>query len=276
MIVFPKSKINIGLFIVGVKEDGFHELSSVFYPLSLNDCLEMRKTNTETTFAISGLGANMGVAANQSNTVLKAYKMLKMDFVNLSHLKIHLDKGIPTFAGLAGGSSDGTMALKLINYLCELGLTNSELGCYAKRLGSDCVFFLQDKPQLVGGVGDVLQPTNLQLSQYYILLVKPPVNISTADAYRDVGISKEYYDLKNLDVKDIRNWKNYIRNDFEKCVFKKYSLLEQIKNTLYRHGALYSQMSGSGATIYGIFDQKPNVDNMHFPLDYFIHCEKLD
>lgn len=276
MIVFPKSKINIGLFIVGVKEDGFHELSSVFYPLSLNDCLEMRKTDAETTFAISGIGADVDVSANQNNTVLRAYEMLKMDFVNLPHLKIHLDKGIPTFAGLAGGSSDGTMALKLMNYLCELGLTDRELGCYAKRLGSDCAFFLQDKPQLVGGVGDVLQQINLKLSQYYILLVKPPVNISTVEAYKDVEISKEYYDLKKLDVKDIRNWKNYIRNDFEKSVFKKYPLLEQIKNTLYKNGALYSQMSGSGATIYGIFDKRPNVDNMHFSLDYFIHCEKLD
>ncbi len=278
MIYFPKCKINIGLFVTSKRDDGFHNIESIFYPLKLNDALEMRIAQSgETSFSVSGFGSDKTVFADKNNTVLKAYMMLKKDYPDkIKPLNIYLHKNIPAFAGLGGGSSDGVEALKLIDYICNIGLNEQELYAYSKKLGSDCPFFLQSKAQRVYSKGDMMEDIDLSLKGFYILLVKPFINISTFEAYKNVHISEQHYDLKQLNVEQIYHWKDFIWNDFETKIFMDYPILKQIKQTMYEQGAIYSQMSGSGATIYGIFSSEPNIKNFHFDNQMFIHCEPLD
>ena len=277
MIFFPNCKINIGLFVTGKREDGFHNLESVFYPLTLCDALEMRindKTNTE--FSLSGIGVEENfVSKDENNSVLKAYYLLRKDYPNIKDVKIHLDKGIPCFAGLGGGSSDGTFALQLTDFMFDLHLSKEQLYYYASLLGSDNFFFLENKPKFVYGRGEKMQDIALTLHGYYIVLVKPNLNISTKEAYQNVHISKSNFNLRELSEKDIYNWKNYLRNDFEESLFEKYPVLKETKAMLYDNGAIYSQMSGSGATVFGIFENEIDLQKIKRDTNTFIYQEKL-
>lgn len=276
MIYFPNAKINIGLFVTEKREDGFHNIESVFYPIGLNDALEMRISKEHATkLYLSGENIAKNIPNNEDNIVLKAFNLLKNDYPQIKNVNICLDKRIPVFAGLGGGSSDAVYCLKLTNYMFNLQLTKEQMYDYATKIGSDCAFFLENRPQFVYSRGESMKPLELCLKGYYLLLVKPPLNISTKEAYSQVHLTASPFDLHLLDVKDINNWKNYVRNDFEVHLFETYPLLKQIKDTLYNNGAVFAQMSGSGSTIYGIFDKKIETDKLNLPTNAFVYWEEL-
>ena len=252
MIVFPNAKINIGLHVVSKRPDGYHNLETVFYPVTLSDVLEMAETGkTEITF--SGLPVD-GVP--QENLVLKAYRLLKVDF-NLPPVQFHLHKVIPTGAGLGGGSSDAAFTLKMLNTYFKLNLSKDRLKEYAVRLGADCVFFLENKPVFAEGIGDVLKPIDLDISQYEIVLIKPEVSVSTKQAYENIKPVKPEFYLTKLSAFPVENWKNLVINDFEKSIFLQFPEIKRWKEILYESGAIYASMSGSGSALYGIFRQIP-------------------
>lgn len=278
MIFFPNCKINIGLFVTGKREDGFHNLESVFYPIGLCDALEMRvnEDKEKTEFSISGLGVNEGWVQNdENNSVLKAFYLLQKDFPQIKPVKIHLNKGIPCFGGLGGGSADATFCLKLTDFKFNLNLTKGQFQHYASILGSDNMFFVDNEANFVYGRGEKMEKHPLSLKDYYILLVKPNINISTKEAYSNVHITTEPYNLRNLKVGNISEWKNYVENDFEKGIFEKHPILSQTKQMLYDMGALYAQMSGSGATVYGIFKEEQDIGELKKNKELFVYQEKI-
>ncbi len=278
MIFFPNCKINIGLFVTGKRKDGFHNIESLFYPIGLCDALEMRiNDNAEKTeFSISGLGVNEGWVHNDdNNSVLKAFYLLKKDFPQIKSAKIHLNKGIPCFGGLGGGSADATFCLKLTDFKFNLNLTKEQLIYYASMLGSDNMFFVENEPSFVYGRGENMEKHSLSLKNYYILLIKPNVNISTKEAYSNVHITSVPYNLRNLRIENIKEWKNYVENDFEKGIFENHPILKQTKQMLYDMGALYAQMSGSGATVYGIFKEEQDIGELKKNKDLFVYQEKI-
>lgn len=277
MIFFPNCKINIGLFVTSRREDGYHDLESLFYPLRLCDALEMRQTEEKKgSFTVSGLGVKEGfVSSNENNSVLKAYRLLKRDYDKVKQVNIHLNKAVPCFAGLGGGSSDATFALRLTDYMFDLHAEKDKLRRYSLMLGSDTAFFLENKPAFVYGRGDKMSPSNLSLKGRYIVLIKPKLNISTKEAYSNVNISKECFDLRKLDAGRIGEWKNYLRNDFEPSLFKKYPVLAECKQKMYDMGAVYAQMSGSGATIFGIFDKEQDLKKIKTSKETFVYQEEM-
>ena len=276
MIYFPNAKINIGLFVTGKRDDGFHNIESVFYPIGLNDALEMRiSQKSETKFRLSGENINNNVSNDSNNTVLRAFNLLKKDFKQIKDADICLNKRIPVFAGLGGGSSDAAYMIKLTDYMFDLRLTNKQLHDYALEVGSDCPFFIENTPQFVYSRGEKMSKISLNLKNYYLVLIKPEINISTKEAYQDVHKTSTPFDLRLLDIKNINNWKNYVKNDFEVRLFEKYPLLGEIKDTLYNMGAVYAQMSGSGSTVYGIFKSAVDLNMLSVPENTFIHQEKL-
>lgn len=258
MLAFPHAKINIGLNITERRGDGYHTIQSVFYPIGLCDVLEVVESR-ELHFAITGIEipGNLG-----DNLIMKAYHLLAKDHP-LPPLNIHLHKVIPTGAGLGGGSSDAAFFIKLLNEKFELGLAWGELHHYARQLGSDCSFFISGKPSYAEGKGDDYAGIPLDLGDYHIVLVKPPVHISTAEAYAGVDPQKPEGSLSQ-DVlrRPIHQWKECIRNDFENSVFEKHPEIKKIKEQLYAMGALYASMSGSGSSVYGIFSAPVDLGGM--------------
>jgi 4-diphosphocytidyl-2-C-methyl-D-erythritol kinase len=255
MIVFPNAKINIGLRITERRRDNFHNIESVFYPIKLSDIIEFVESDSETQFTQSGIFLD---TEPQKNLVLKAYKILKDNF-NLPELKIHLHKMIPAGAGLGGGSADAAYMLKSLNDWFKLNLTENEMLKFAQQLGSDCPFFIKNKVVFAQGTGNIFSPINLDLSTYYLLLIKPDIHISTKEAFAEIIPKKSTVSLLNLINEPIDKWKNIIVNDFEKKLFIKYPILNEIKTNLYEMNAVYAQMSGSGSTIYGIFNFQPEI-----------------
>lgn len=259
MIFFPNCKINIGLSIVGKRPDAYHEIESVFYPVPLCDALEIRPSaDGETHFTLSGL--EIGECETENNLCMKALRLLQKDFPQIGHVNMHLDKAVPAFAGLGGGSADAAYALRLLDMVFSLGLSHGELSRYAAMLGSDCVFFLQDKPRYVYGRGEKSAETNLSLAGKYIVLAKPDIRISTAEAYKGVRVKPSQTDYKSLPP--LSEWKYTVKNDFEDSLFPKYPLLGELKDSLYREGALYTSLSGSGATLYGIFEKECDLQRL--------------
>ncbi len=253
MLGFPNTKINIGLNITEKRTDGFHNLETIFYPILLSDVLEFIENEDETTFTNTGIYIDI---PPEKNLVLKAYNLLKTEF-SLPELNIHLHKITPLGAGLGGGSADASYMLTALNDYFKIGISEIELINYAQKLGSDCPFFIKNKPVFAEGTGNVFTEIELDLSSYYILLVKPDVHISTKGAFSNIKAVNPEYSLNELIKKPIKEWKNLIVNDFEKNIFKLYPAIKAIKEDLYNMGAIYAQMSGSGATIYGIFESDP-------------------
>lgn len=278
MIYFPNCKINIGLFVTGETNDGFHSLESIFYPINLCDILEMRikgQKKSKLTIASSN-NIEKDVQNDENNTIWKAFNLIKYDYPQTSNANIYLYKNIPVFAGLGGGSSDASHMLRLTDYMFNLHLSEEELMNYATKIGSDCAFFLKNSAQFVYGRGEKMQDVDLDLNGYYILLIKPNINISTKEAYKDVNnITEHPFDLRKLDIKDIVFWKDYIRNDFEEKLFVKYPLLKEIKQMMYSLGAIYAQMSGSGSTIYGIFEKEIDINRIKTPKGTFVYQTRL-
>jgi 4-diphosphocytidyl-2-C-methyl-D-erythritol kinase len=272
MIYFPHCKINIGLNVIEKRLDGFHNIASIFYPLPIKDSLEMRPTTKkEMTFTISGLEIKDG--NQKENIVITAYNMLKNDFPNMPSLDIHLHKEIPSQAGLGGGSSDAAFALKLMDKVCELNISEEDMKNYALRLGSDCYFFLQDDPMLVRGRGDLMSKTNLSLEGYWINLFKIQAGYSTKIAYENIKphVCRLDYD----DLGEMKTWKKKVRNVFEDVVFKDSPELKLYKNYLYEYGALYVSMTGSGTTLYAISEEKLDLKALQHSSRAFVWQQKL-
>jgi 4-diphosphocytidyl-2-C-methyl-D-erythritol kinase len=267
MVVFPNCKINIGLNILGKREDGYHNLQTIFFPAAVNDVLEIIEYDGEEDVQFSSSGIHVPGKA-ENNLCIKAYHLLKKDFPNLPHVQMHLHKSIPMGAGLGGGSADAAFALQLLNRKFSLDLSKKQLLENALQLGSDCPFFIINKPCFATGRGEILEPVELNLSAYKIFIINPGIHISTSLAFSQITVSENKEDLQQLIAKPITNWKETIFNDFEKEVFEIYPEIGAIKNELYNQGALFASMSGSGSTLYGIF-KKDAVTKMNFPAHYF-------
>ena len=269
MISFPNCKINIGLCITNKRKDGFHDIETVLYPLPLNDVLEIIKSD-KNEFLVSGLSLQ---GSGEDNLCLRAYEILKKRF-DIPPVKIHLHKVIPSGAGLGGGSANAAFTLKMLNELFKLGLSVLQLQEIASTLGSDCAFFIKNIPVFAKGKGNNFGKLRLKLDNYYILLVKPSVHISTAYAYSLVKPRATTVNLKNLDEENICDWKSTIANDFEEYLFPKFPELKAIKEKLYSLGALYVSMSGSGSCLYGIYEKSVEIKTAFHP--YFSWQGKLN
>lgn len=279
MLSFPNCKINLGLYVTNKRSDGYHDLETIFYPLSaaalgdtylpLRDVLEIIPSN-ETRLTLSGLA----VAGNQAdNLVWKAYHLMSREFPGkVPPFDIYLHKVLPMGAGLGGGSADGSFMLQLINDYCGLGLPQSLLAEYALSLGSDCPIFIYNTPMFATGRGEQLTPVHIDLSAFSIQLVCPKVHVSTAAAFSSLSPRPASFDLRNLDQLPMAAWREVIANDFETTVFRQHPVLAGIKQQLYAQGALYASMSGTGSAIYGIFPKsvRATIDVETEFTDYFL------
>lgn len=252
MIAFPNAKINIGLFITAKRSDGYHHLETIFYPVDKHDALEIVPSqNAKTSMSISGLKIE-GEAKN--NLVWKAYELLQNDYPDkISPIDIFLHKAIPMGGGMGGGSADAACMLKLMNDFFDLKIGQDKLLAYALLLGSDCPFFIINKPCYATGRGEMLQAISLDLAAYQIKIVNSNIHISTANAFKLLTPKPATFDLKKINTIPLSAWRNIIVNDFEESVFNIYPELKKIKDDLYESGALYASMSGSGSSVYGIF-----------------------
>lgn len=276
MIIYPNSKINIGLNVVEKRKDGYHNLETVFYPINLQDALEIENIEGQAP----DCGYQLKVAGTildgtpDDNLIIKAYKLLKKDF-DLPPISIYLYKHIPTGAGLGGGSSDAAYMIKALNGRYKLGLSVEKMEEYAVMLGADCPFFINNKPVFATGIGNVFQPINLSLKGKTLILVKPDIFVSTRDAYSAVTPKAPEKSLTELLSQPIETWKDSVVNDFEASVFPKYPEIAAIKDKLYDLGAVYASMSGSGSSVYGIFDAPvENVDEKF--AGYFCRQRELE
>jgi 4-diphosphocytidyl-2-C-methyl-D-erythritol kinase len=265
MVTFPNCKINLGLNIVNKRNDGFHDIETIFLPAQLKDALEIiEKKDPE--FSASGLTIE---GEQKNNLCLKAYGLLRKDFPGLPPVQIHLHKTIPMGAGLGGGSADGAFTLKLLNKKFELDLSEKQLSDYSLQLGSDCPFFILNKPCFATGRGEKMEQVILDLSEFKIVIVHPAIHISTAWAFANVKPVKPVKSVKQIIQQSISTWKGELINDFEKPVFEKYPEIKKIKEELYNTGADYASMSGSGSAVYGIF-KKEKAISLPFPENYFV------
>ncbi|GAC1424138.1 MAG: 4-(cytidine 5'-diphospho)-2-C-methyl-D-erythritol kinase [Flavisolibacter sp.] len=261
MIVFPNCKINIGLSIGSKRSDGFHNIDSILYPIDFHEVLEIIEDDTlgKAGILITVTGSPIPIET-QDNLIYKAYHLLKKDFPDLPSLSAHIHKKIPSGAGLAGGSSDGAYTLQLINKKFNLGLNFDQLLEYALQLGSDCPFFMYNQSAHVLGRGEHINPVSLSLSKYTIVLVHSGIHISTAWAFSNIDPLREQTTIKDLTAYPVSEWKQFVFNDFEGPVFKKYPTLSMIKDQLYAQGATYCSLSGSGSVVYGIFEFVPQIN----------------
>ncbi len=258
MIAFPPCKINLGLYVTEKRSDGYHNLDTCFYPVPFTDVLEVIPA-TKTSFSSSGIHIP---GRTEDNLCLKAYTLLKNSF-DIPPVEIHLHKMIPSGAGLGGGSSDAAYTLRLLNAIFNIGLDTKTLMQFAAQLGSDCAFFIQDESMIGSGRGEILESCTLRLAGKFLVLIKPDIHVSTAEAYagivpkrNDVGVKQT---VENLPVDQ---WRNVLCNDFETSVFKKYPIIGDVKTSLYDLGAEYSIMSGSGSTVAAIFSAERDIDNV--------------
>ncbi|MBX2901487.1 MAG: 4-(cytidine 5'-diphospho)-2-C-methyl-D-erythritol kinase [Cyclobacteriaceae bacterium] len=264
MVAFPPCKINLGLHVVAKRSDGFHNIETCFYPVPRTDILEVIKSHT-TEFTTSGLPIT---GLPEDNLCMKAYRLLAADF-NLPPVKIHLHKIIPMGAGVGGGSADAAYTVRLLNHVFELNLAPHQQQKYALQLGSDCAFFLQDQPMLAEGRGEILSAAPVSLKGKYLVLVKPHVHVATADAYAGITPVKPVNNLSEVVQLPIDNWREKLVNNFEPSVFKKFPVIADLKTRLYAQGAAYASMSGSGASVFGIFDAPVNLFHQFADVDYW-------
>ena len=264
MIFFPNAKINIGLNVLSVRPDGFRNLETCFYPVQWCDALEILPAPEE-KLSITGLPVPGDPA---TNLCMRAYRLLQHDH-DLPPVHLHLHKVLPMGAGLGGGSSDAAFTLRILNKLFELNLKAPALENYARQLGSDCAFFVQNKPVVASERGDVFQPASLDLSGYTCVVVYPNIHITTAEAYGSIKPKEPSCTMDLLLKQDVRVWKEVLHNDFEDSHFPKYPELPQVKAKLYAAGAAYASMTGSGSAIYGLFSGEAPAD-LVFPKHYLV------
>ncbi len=267
MITFPNAKINLGLNIVEKRPDGYHNLETIFYPINLQDALEVtRRENNDKEYTLHISGSPLE-GEPEDNLVVKAYKLLKKDYPGLLPVDIHMYKHIPAGAGLGGGSSDAACMIKLLNDKFSLGLSTERMEEYAVKLGADCAFFIRNKPVFATGIGNLFEPVELSLKGYHIILIKPDIFVFTRDAFAEIKPVRPAVSLKEIVKQPMETWKHSMKNDFEDSVFKKFPEIAAIKDELYDLGAVYAAMSGSGSSVYGIF--KAPIENVE---DKFCGC----
>lgn len=253
MIVFPPCKINLGLYVTGKRPDGFHSIESLFVPVPLTDILEVvHNDGNDVAWSSTGLDIPGEI---ESNLCVKAYRLLKRDF-NISGVKAHLHKMIPMGAGLGGGSSDAAYMLLSLNELFNLNLSTDQLKDYAAQLGSDCPFFIEEKVCFVSGRGEVLTPIDFTLKGKFIVIVHPLVHMSTAEAYRMLQPKPAPIDLRSISSMHISEWSASIANDFEAPISQLHPVISEVKNALMEQGAFYAAMSGSGSSVFGLFENE--------------------
>lgn len=269
MVVFPNVKINLGLRVKSKRNDGFHELDTVFYPLPINDVLEIVvQENQSTESPIIFNSSGLPIPGNTSqNLCIKAYELLAKDFPTIPSINMHLHKHIPMGAGLGGGSADGAFTLKLLNEKFNLGLTDDQLIAYALQLGSDCPFFILNRPVSAGGRGEIMSEINCDLSNFKMLVVHPAIHVSTAEAFRNITLHPDATPCAAVLQRPIEEWKVQLINDFEEAIFPLFPELANIKTRLYESGAVYASMTGSGSTFFGLFHELPYLQDF-FPADY--------
>ena len=261
MISFPNCKVNLGLNVTRRRQDGYHDIETVFYPLPLTDVLEIiqdssssainqQGKNNAATFITTGLPIN---GARDKNLCVKAYLLIQQDFPKLPPVHLYLHKLIPIGAGLGGGSADGAFTLKLLNTKFQLNLTTEQLLDYAIQLGSDCPFFILNRPCFATGRGEFLEAIELNLQTYSFVIVNPGTHINTSWAFQQLVPAQPRHSLRQTIQQPVSEWKDMLRNDFEEAVFKHHPELLPVKTTLYRSGAIYASLSGSGSCFYGIY-----------------------
>lgn len=268
MVTFPNCKINLGLRILSKREDGFHDIETVFYPIPFKDALELiphTNGNTEVDLTATGLAVD---GNPEDNLCIKAYNLIKKDFPQLPAIKLHLHKTIPMGAGLGGGSANAAFMLKLLNDKFQLNLSTPKLLNYSYQLGSDCPFFIINKPSFATGRGEVLEEIHVDLSAYKIVLINPGIHINTGWAFSQITPALSKKSIKEIIQQPKETWKDELTNDFENPVFKAHPQIREIKEELYQQGAIYASMSGSGSTVFGIFniafESNPFIDRNYF------------
>ena len=277
MITFPVAKINLGLNVVERRADGYHNLETVFYPVPIKDALELTMMNTQFPSALDCdiKITNMQVEGDESrNLVVRAYELLKQDFPQMPRVHAHLYKGIPTQAGMGGGSSDCAYTIRLLNDMFTLGLTDAQMTDYAARLGADCAFFILSRPAYAEGIGERLQAIDLDLSNYYIAVVRPDIPVPTREAFSLIKPHKPAKNCRDVVMQPIETWRKELVNDFDQSVFALHPEIGTIKQRLYDLGAVYAAMSGSGSAVFGLFSEAIKIGE-HFPADVFTYCGRL-
>lgn len=257
MVVFPNAKINLGLHILRKRTDGFHDLATVFYPVGWKDALEVVEGGKEAfKLTISGLEVS---GDPESNLCYKAWKLISADY-KLPNLQAHLHKVIPMGAGLGGGSSDAAFMLKLINDVAGLKLAEEKLMKYASQLGSDCAFFIQNRPAYATGRGEILNDFEGILKGYYIVVLMPDITVPTAAAYSWITPKDDREHIPQILKGKVSTWRELLVNDFEKPVCTRHTQIAELIAHLYSKGALYAAMSGSGAAVFGVFSKETKID----------------
>lgn len=270
MVHFPNCKINLGLNIIRKRADGFHDLETVFYPIALRDALEILPNRSETVasavhFTASGLPV---AGSTDSNLCVKAYHLLLKDFPALAGIQMHLHKTIPMGAGLGGGSADGAFALRALNQLFQLQLSQQQLIDYALQLGSDCPFFIMNTPCFATGRGEIMEPVAVDLKNYTIVIINPGIHVNTGKAFSLITPQQPPVSALAIIQQPVTTWRNALTNDFEAPVMQLYPEIAAIKNQLYEAGAVYASMTGTGSTIFGLFHQT-QVPHLSIPAHYF-------
>lgn len=264
MILFPNAKINLGLQVIAKRPDGYHDIASIFFPLPVTDVLEGLPSE-QFSFQVSGLGIDI---SPEQNLCYKAWKILEKDF-HLPPVNLYLHKQIPMGAGLGGGSADGAFTLLLLQQLFKLEISREKLIDYALQLGSDCPFFILNQSLIARGRGELMTPVDLpQLKGKHFLLINPGIHIPTAWAFAQIKPAAPEVSLETISAMPLEDWKTHLKNDFEPPVFAQYPQLADIRDTLYECGARYASMTGTGSTVYGIFDQLPEDPAKFFPPGY--------
>ena len=277
MITFPVAKINLGLNVVEKRPDGYHNLQTVFYPVPIKDALEVQvmdeafPSNYDCDLKVTNIAID---GDEQRNLVVRAYQLLKQDFPNLPRLHAHLWKGIPTQAGMGGGSSDCAYMLLLLNQKFHLGLTDEQLIQYAAKLGADCAFFILSCPCYAEGIGEKLQPIDVSLSGYYIAVVRPDIPVPTKEAFSRIRPHYPEINCREAVMQPVETWRKTLVNDFEESVFALHPEIGNIKQKLYDMGATYAAMSGSGSALFGLFKKQPDALCQAFP-NMFVFSSSL-
>lgn len=271
MITHPIAKINLGLNVVEKRPDGYHNLQTVFYPVPISDTLEVNvapenplNTDDAVDCELSLTGIEV-LGDLQQNLVVRAYHLLKQDFPTLPRITARLDKCIPTQAGMGGGSSDCAYMIRLLNDLFALGLSDERMIAYAARLGADCPFFILSRPCYGEGIGEQLQPISLDLSGWYLAVVRPDIPVSTREAFTFIRPHYPAVNCRDVVMQPVETWRGALTNDFEESVFKLHPEIGAVKDRLYELGAAYAAMSGSGSALFGLFRNRPDGLTREFP-----------
>jgi 4-diphosphocytidyl-2-C-methyl-D-erythritol kinase len=253
MVFFPNAKINIGLFVTEKRTDGFHNLESFFYPVPFYDVVEYIESDGAANVNVSGISID---GEPDKNLVFKAYQLLKQSY-DLPFLSFRVHKVIPVGAGLGGGSADAAFTLSMLNNHFKLGMSAERLKECAAKLGSDCPFFIENKPCLATGKGEILKTVEMNLKNHFLVILNPEICISTKEAYAGVALKKPGRPMSEIINMPLEDWKDHLFNSFEPSVFNKYPLIAELKELLYKSGAVFASMTGSGSSVFGIYKNPP-------------------